>query len=79
MFVFAVDVFVSVWMSFWRINGEHCKMDGQADVFNNVAVIYCAVCVCARAPLPISGTEVIFAAQFIVLHRRLKLFKFFAV
>jgi hypothetical protein len=39
-----------MWMSFSRTNGAH-KLYGQADAFNNVAVIYCAVCALSRAPL----------------------------
>jgi hypothetical protein len=64
-----------MWMSLSRINGARCKPDGQADVFNNAAVIY-VPCVLAWLPPPISGTEVIFTAQFIVLHHCLKLSTF---
>ena len=45
---FCFGVFVSMWMSLSTINGARYKLDGLADVFNNVSVIYCA----ARACVP---------------------------
>ena len=44
---FSFGVFVSMWMFLSRINGARYKLDGHADAFNNVSVIYCAVGVCA--------------------------------
>ena len=73
---FCFGVFVSMWMSLSTINGARYKLDGLADVFNNVSVIYCAARACVPPPPPICGTEVIFTAQFIVLHHCLKLFTF---
>jgi hypothetical protein len=50
MVLFVGGVFVSMWMSLSRIKGARYKLDGQADAFNNVAVIYCAVCAWGPPP-----------------------------